>query len=142
MSDQINESPAGIGGELQGHYESLCRQAQELRQDFPDFDLSAALEDADFVRLTAPKTGVSLRRAFYAMNREKLDELAQLRGAESVREALSKSLSTAARQPREGGGRQSAAELRSDYRAMDAKGREQLKKQIRDAAALGKKIYP
>ena len=130
----------GANDKVKSHFAALCEQAEELRREFPDFKLSEALKDADFIRLTAPGVGVDLRRAFYACNRERLDKLAERRGAEAAREAFAKSLRDNAARPVEGGS--GAAELRSDYRHMSGESRAELKKQIRSAAARGKKIYP
>ena len=65
------------------HLRALHAQAEELRRDFPDFDLDAALRDPAFLRLTAPALGVGVREAFYALNRPRLDELAAARAAEA-----------------------------------------------------------
>ena len=126
---------------IRAHFDSLCRQAEELRKDYPDFDLSAALRDPDFVRLTAPATNLELRKAFYALNRDSLEAAAERRGAESARAALSKSLAAGAFRPRESSAH-SAAAFKADYRNMTSEGREELKKRIRDAGARGEKIFP
>ena len=140
---ELSEAPVESGGDegLRRHYESLCRQAEELQQEFPDFKLSHALTDPDFVRMTSPELGLSLRRAYYALNREKLDAIAQMKGAEAMKEALSKSLSANAARPREQSAG-SAARLSPDYGNMSKADRAELKTRIRNASALGKKLYP
>lgn len=124
------------------HLDALWAQAEALRRDFPDFDLSRALRDPDFVRLTAPDTGVDLRRAYYAMNRERLDALAAARAAQETRAGLARSLATGGQRPREGGGQQAAAALAADYRQLSRPQQQALKQRIREAAARGEKLYP
>jgi len=140
-----NPSPPGEAGEspdrVKSHFEKLCRQAEELRREFPDFELAEALRDADFVKLTAPELGVDLRRAYYAIRHEELQSRAERRGAEAARAAFAKSLRENAARPVEGGG-SGAAEIYPDYRRMSGESRQELKKQIRDAAAKGRKIFP
>jgi len=128
--------------EIREHFDSLCRQAEELKKEFPGFELSEALKDADFVKLTAPRTGTDLRRAFYALNRESLDAAAEQRGAENARRALSESLAANAARPRESAGRHSPGNLQTDYRNLSGGARQELKKRIRNAAARGEKIFP
>ena len=129
--------PEDRGDKLREHFSSLCAQAEELRQEFPDFELGEALKDSEFLRLTAPVTGLDLRRAYYALHREDMDR----RAAEKAAAAFAKALGTSARQPREGG-RGEAAIIRGDYRSMTRQQQAQLKQRIRDAAARGERIYP
>ena len=124
------------------HLRSLHAQAEELRRDFPDFDLGEALRDPAFLRLTAPALGVGVREAYYALNRPRLDELAAARAAEESRALLARSVAEGARRPREGGGSGAAALLRSDYAALPRERQLALKQRIREAAARGEKMYP
>lgn len=124
------------------HLRALHAQAEELKRDFPDFDLDAALHDPAFLRLTAPALGVGVREAFYALNRPRLDALAAARAAEESRALLARAVSGGAQRPREGGGSGAAALLRSDYAALSRERQLALKQRIREAAARGEKMYP
>ena len=123
------------------HLRSLHAQAEELRRDFPDFDLGEALRDPAFLRLTAPALGVGVREAYYALNRPRLDELAAARAAEESRALLARSVAEGARRPREGGG-QSGAAVAADYRSLPRAEQQRLKERILRAASRGEKIYP
>ena len=127
---------------IRAHLDSLYAQAEALREEFPDFDLDAALRDPDFLRLTAPGLGVDLRRAYYALHREDLDSRAARRAAEETRRRLARSLASGGLRPREGGGQEAAAALASDYRSLSRPQQLQLKQRIIEAAARGEKIYP
>lgn len=120
----------GVGEEatLRAHFDSLQRQANDLRRQFPDFDLGRALEDPVFLRLTAPGIGVSLEDAYYATHRNQLRQ----------------NIAQAARsRPQENGtGAAAPAVTAFDYRHASAQQREELKKAIRAAKARGEKLYP
>ena len=137
-----NSSAAALRQRAAAHLDSLRRQAEALREEFPDFDLDAALRDPDFLRLTAPGLGVDLRRAYYALHREDLDSRAARRAAEETRRRLARSLASGGLRPREGGGQEAAAALASDYRSLSRPQQLQLKQRILEAAARGEKIYP
>jgi len=137
-----NSSAAALRQRAAAHLDSLYAQAEALREEFPDFDLDAALRDPDFLRLTAPGLGVDLRRAYYALHREDLDSRAARRAAEETRRRLARSLASGGLRPREGGGQEAAAALASDYRSLSRPQQLQLKQRILEAAARGEKIYP
>ena len=127
---------------IRAHLDSLRAQAEQLRQEFPDFDLDAALRDPDFLRLTAPGLGVDLRRAYYALNRDALEARTARRAAEETRRQLARSVAAGGLRPREGGGQQAAAELATDYRQLSRSQQQALKQRIIEAAARGEKLYP
>ena len=136
------EAAEGPDPDILDHLRSLHAQAEELKRDFPDFDLDAALHDPAFLRLTAPALGVGVREAFYALNRPRLDALAAARAAEESKALLARAVSGGAQRPREGGGSGAAALLRSDYAALPRERQLALKQRIREAAARGEKMYP
>ena len=140
--DGETEAAEGPDPGILNHLRSLLAQAEELKRDFPDFDLDAALHDPAFLRLTAPALGVGVREAFYALNRPRLDALAAARAAEESKALLARAVSGGARRPREGGGSGAAALLRSDYAALPRDRQLALKQRIREAAARGEKMYP
>lgn len=113
---------------LRQHFDSLQRQAQDLRRQFPDFDLGKALEDPVFLRLTAPGVGVSLEDAYFATHRRQLQQTI----VQSVRS-----------RPRENGtGGAAPAVAAFDYRSASPQQRAALKQAIRAAKARGEKLYP
>ena len=134
--DGETEAAEGPDPGIMNHLRSLHAQAEELKRDFPDFDLDAALHDPAFLRLTAPALGVGVREAFYALNRPRLDALAAARAAEESKALLARAVSGGAQRPREGGGSGAAALLRSDYAALPRDRQLALKQRIREAAAL------
>ncbi len=125
--------------ELRAHYASLRAQAAALAAELPDFDLDAALRDGDFVRLTSPAVGVSVRGAWYALHGAEREALAVRRALDEAADAVARS----AARPREGGRGLAAGSLSAlDSRALDRAQRDALRRRIYDAAARGEKIYP
>ena len=103
----------------------------------PGFDLTQALRDPDFVRLTAPGVGVPAADAWYALHREETER----RREEENRRLLSQALAASARRPREGG-HGSAALIAADYRSLSREEQLRVKKRIFEAGARGEKLYP
>lgn len=118
------------------HLDELMYQAQSLKQRFPDFELLTELEDPVFVKLTAPQVGLNLESAYIARHWQELDRAA----AEKSLQAVTRSIQSGAARPRELRGSQAASSLQADPGSMNRKQREELKKRIYDAAALGQKI--
>ena len=120
------------------HLDCLHQQEAELKTQYPGFELSSALEDPGFLRLTAPHTGLSLIDAYYALHRDEMQEQA----ARESLEKLSRSILSGGRRPREICADHPAHSFSPDPRSMSRAQREQLKKRIYEAGALGEKIYP
>lgn len=118
------------------HFQSLEHQGQQLRQQgIPDFDLRKELQNPVFARMTAPGSGVSVADAYYAVHRAELQAAAMEAAVNAVR--------SGSRRPRESGLEGQAATVTSfDYRRASREQREELKRQIRQAAAEGRKLYP
>ena len=98
---------------------------------------SGAREDFTEAKTLSPEL-----KAFYALNRPRLDELAAARAAEASKALLARAVSGGAQRPREGGGSGAAALLRNDYAALSRPRQLALKQRIREAAARGEKMYP
>ena len=125
---------AGIAAHLQAMY----AEAEALRRSVPDFDLRREMEDADFVRMTAPHSGISLADAYFARHRAEL----QRDTARKSLEAVSRSLQSAGTRPRELRENGQGGRFTLDPRYMSREEREALKKRILEAKAQGRKIGP
>ncbi len=122
-------------GEIARHLDTLLEQAQALRESVPDFDLLRELEDPAFLRLTAPHSGVGLADAYYALHRA---EIGRRTALESL-EALSRSLQSGGRRPRELRDRREESG-QSEPAKMNREEREALKKRILEAKAQGRRL--
>lgn len=121
---------------IQAHLAAMLEQAGLMRERYPEFDLTAAMEDERFIRLTAPHTGLSLEDAYCAMNYGRMREKA----ARGSLEAAANSVRAGYARPKENSGKQAASRTVSDPKTMTKEQREALKKRIYDAKAQGKKL--
>jgi len=122
--------------EIAEHLEALLREAEALREQVPGFDLLRELEDPDFLRMTAPHSGVRLQDAYYARHRAEL----QREAARKSLEAVSRSVRSLGARPRELRDQEGGAALAADPRQMSRAEREALKRRIREASAQGRKL--
>ena len=126
----------GRAARAKAQLDSLKQQAETMKQNFPDFDLARELENREFLKLTAPHTGLSLEEAYYALHYRELAE--GLTKAASL--SAARSVGSGAARPRELKGGQAALSSSGDPRRMSRQEREELKKRIYQASALGKKL--
>ena len=126
----------GRAARAKAQLDSLKQQAETMKQNFPDFDLARELENREFLKLTAPHTGLSLEEAYYALHYRELAE--SLTKAASL--SAARSVGSGAARPRELKGGQAALSSSGDPRQMSRQEREELKKRIYQASALGKKL--
>lgn len=126
----------GRAARAKAQLDSLKQQAEIMKQNFPDFDLARELENREFLKLTAPHTGLSLEEAYYALHYRELAE--GLTKAASL--SAARSVGSGAARPRELKGGQAALSSSGDPRQMSRQERDELKKRIYQASALGKKL--
>ena len=125
------------GEEIAAHLRALADQAEALQQSVPDFDLMREMEDPDFLRLTAPHSGVALADAYYARHRAERERETARRSLEAVSRSI-RSLGARPKELRETRDSASAAEPGRMSRAE----REALKKRILEASAQGRRLAP
>ena len=125
------------GEEIAAHLRALADQAEALQQSVPDFDLMREMEDPDFLRLTAPHSGVTLADAYYARHRAERERETARRSLEAVSRSI-RSLGARPKELRETRDSASAAEPGRMSRAE----REALKKRILEASAHGRRLAP
>lgn len=121
---------------IQEHLAALIGQERAMRERYPRFDLQREMEDRQFVRLTAPETGLTLEQAYCALHHRELSEEA----ARISLKAATDTVKAGRMRPRELSGGQAASTQNSDPRNMSRTQREELKKRIYDAKAQGKKL--
>lgn len=122
--------------EIEEHLLALEAEAAALRESVPDFDLLRELEDPDFLRLTAPHSGVKLADAYYARHRLERERETARRSLEAVSRSV-RSLGARPNELRETG---AGGTFSADPRQMSRAEREALKKRILEAKAQGRKI--
>ena len=128
---------------LRDHFHGLEQQAEALKRQFPDFDLSRQLQNPAFLRMTAPGTGITLEDAYFALNRESLQTAAMELAAKKTAQLISNNIRATQRRPEENGlSRQAPSVNTFDYRNASPHQRADLKRRILEASAQGRKLYP
>lgn len=128
---------------IQQHIQSLEQQSEAMKQAFPNFDLRKELQNPAFARMTSPGVGLSVEDAYYAVHRKEIQAAAMQVTAQKTAQKISNSIQAGQRRPAENGTSGQAASVTTfDYRNASREQKEELKRQIRAAAARGEKIYP
>lgn len=128
---------------IQAHLDKLQQQGEALKQIFPSFDLVTELQNPAFARMTAPNVGISVEDAYYAIHRKEIQTAAMQATAQKTAQQMANSIRSGQARPVENGTSNQAPSVTSfNYAKASREQREALKKQIRDAAAHGKKLYP
>lgn len=128
---------------IQQHFDGLQRQGETMKKTFPHFDLMAELKNPVFARMTAPNVGISVEDAYYAVHRKEIQAASMQVAAQKAAQKISNSIQAGNRRPSENGTTgQAPSVTRFDYRNASKEQRDELKRQIRAAAARGEKLYP
>lgn len=128
---------------LQDHFKKIQRQSEDLKKVFPEFDLRTELQNPTFVRLTSPGVGLSVEDAYHTIHRKEILARGMQVTAQQTKEQISNAIQAGSMRPDESGVTgQSASVTTFDYSKASRQQREDLKKQIRAAAARGEKLYP
>lgn len=128
---------------IQQHFEKLQQQGEAMKKTFPGFDLMKELKNQTFARLTAPGVGISVEDAYYAVHRNEIQAASMQVAAQKTAQKISNSIQAGRSRPSENGTTGQAPSVTTfDYRNASKEQREELKRQIRAAAARGEKLYP
>ena len=135
---QAREAAARQQMVYRAHFEGLQKQAQELAQEFPGFDLMQELtNNPKFAQWTAPGSNMSLREAFFASHGEELQKNGMKYAAAQAGRSIAASVAAGASRPQENGmGTTGSANIAIDPRHMS---REQ-RQAIRDQLSMGRYV--
>lgn len=128
---------------IQQHIDKLRQQGEALKQTFPKFDLATELRNPAFARMTAPNVGISVEDAYYAVHRQEIQTAAMQVTAQKTAQQMANNIRAGQQRPVENGTQSTAPSNTSfNYAKASKAEREAFKREIRLAAAQGRKIYP
>ena len=128
---------------IRNHISSLEQQGEAMKKVFPNFDLRTELKNPAFARMTSPNVGISVEDAYYAVHRNEIQTAAMQATARATAQKMSNAIQSGRSRPQENGTSSQAPSVTTfDYRSASREQREELKRQIRAAAARGEKLYP
>ncbi len=124
---------------LMEHIGKLNRQAIELQQKYPDFNLGKELNNPTFARLTAPDLNLPLEDAYELVHREEIKENIRQAALKASIQQVSNAVQSNKNRPNDGVSKSSNASVQTfNYQNATKAQREALKARIR----LGEKIFP
>ena len=121
------------------HYQKLAGQAEQLKQQFPEFDLQAELQNENFLRMTSPEGGLSVEDAYFAVHHKELGPQMMAYGMDRAKQQMGQTLQAQRKRPAEGAMRaqgQAAGTMHIDPRQLTRQEREEIKRQVR----MGKRV--
>ena len=123
---------------MRQHFDGLARQAEELKQMYPSFDLMTEMKNPVFARLTAPNGGIDVRTAYEVVHRDELRGAEMQFAVQKSAERMSKAIQSGSRRPVENGlnSAQPAGPIKSDPRSLKKADFEEIHRQVR----AGKKV--
>lgn len=119
------------------YFARVAREAEELKQEYPDFDLREALRDPDFMEWT--KRGKSVKQVYSWFHHEEIVRAEQQKAAEAARQQTAASIASGAARPAENGARPAAP---TTQQADPSKFSPEKMEKIRQAASRGEKVGP
>ena len=111
---------------IHDHFAKLAQQAEELKQQFPDFDLQKELKNENFFKLTTPEVGISVRDAYFAIHHDELAPQMLAYGMERAKQQMGQTIQAQRRRPAEGAMKaqpNQAADFNVDFSKLNRKER-------------------
>lgn len=123
---------------MRQHFDGLAKQADELKQLYPGFDLMAEMQNPEFARLTAPGVGVDVRTAYEVIHRDEMRGAEMQFAAQKSAERMANAVRANGMRPQENGmnGQQAPVNVKTDPRTLTRADREEIKRRV----ARGEKI--
>lgn len=107
---------------LRNHFANLSQQAEELKKEYPGFDLMKELQNERFRRMTSIEGGIPVRDAFFAIHHNELAPQMLAYGMERAKQQMGQTLQAQGRRPAEGAmktqGQPAAADFNIDPRSL------------------------
>ena len=120
---------------------NLRQQGEELKKQFPNFDLDTEMQNPVFRKMVGPYMNLPLRQVYTALHHDEIVEASKQAAAQQMAASYANSIK-AGRMPAENGrgGQSGGAPAAKEYGQMTRAEREQFKEHIRREAAYGRKV--
>ena len=124
-------------GRLEEHFRQMSQQAEELKKQFPNFDLMAELQNPAFARMTRPGSGMSVENAFWAIHGAQIQAESMQHAAQQAGQRIAASVQAGASRPIENGmQRAGAVDMGVDIAHMDKKTRDMYRQRIKNGELI------
>jgi len=110
------------------HYINLTKQAEALKERFPNFNLDQELQNETFLRLTSPAVGIPVEAAYMSVHYNELAPQMMAYGMQRAKNQMAQNIMVKGARPREGGlnTQNTAADMQMNFKAMDRKDRQKV----------------
>lgn len=120
---------------MERQFAALTREAEQLKQKYPNFDLNTETQNRDFVSLI--RAGVPLETAFMVIHKDEIIPAAMQYTAKQVEQKVVNNIRAGTQRPAEGAmGGQSAVLVKSDVSQLTKADRKEINRRV----ARGEKI--
>ena len=90
--------------QIRQHLDNLRQQEIQMRQEFPNFDLTAEIQgNPAFARMTAPNGGFTVRQAYFALHGDELMQRQTMATEERTKQNMSRAIQAGSVRPAENG---------------------------------------
>lgn len=124
---------------MMNHLDRLNREAQELKAEFPEFNLEAEMSNDMFVKLTQPGM-LTVKDAYMAVHRAEIDKARQQAMQQQAMTAAQAAVRAGQARPKENGSTAAAPITRVPPAQRSKAERAELRRRIMDAGARGEKL--
>lgn len=124
-------------GRLEEHFRKMSQEAEELKKQFPGFDLMQEMNNPAFVRMTQPGSGMSVENAFWAIHGPEIQRGSVQYAAQQAGQRIAASVQAGASRPLENGmAGNGPVNMALDIAHMDKKTREAYRQRIRNGETI------
>lgn len=123
---------------MRQHFDGLARQADEMKQLYPGFDLMTEMQNPTFARLTAPNSGIDVRTAYEAVHRDELRGAEMQYAVQKSAERMSKAIQSGSVRPNENGlnSAQGNVQIKSDPKFLNKADRVEIRRRARNGEKI------
>lgn len=123
--------------QLRSHIAGLREQEAQLKQEFPDFDLMAEIQNNPvFARMTAPGSGLTVRQAFMAIHGDELRQQTAQAVENRTKSNMSRAIQAGGLRPQENGMTGGNGQPRLDPGHMTREQREEIRRRVRQGERI------
>ena len=139
--EQARAKEAEREAQLQEHFFSMQKQAQDLSTKLGrNVSLDNLLQDQNFLRMTAPGSGLSVEQAYYALHHDEELKTQAEAIAQGSTQRVAASVQANRARPTENGHRQASSTSVTDYRQLTRAQQRQVVNEMRRRSAAGERV--
>lgn len=123
---------------MQQHFDNLARQAEQVKQLYPGFDLRTEMNNPTFARLIMPNSGIDVLTAYRTVHHDELKAAEMQFAVQKSAERMSKAVQANSLRPVENGlnSVQAGAPIKTDPRSLNKDDRAEIRRRVRNGEKI------